>query len=331
MKKIFRSLILLVIFTISLYSYNVNNNVISASSEYVGEVQLGGDTIGLQINTNVEIVGKYEVVSSAGKLKPWEKSNIQKGDFIYSVENVLIKTNDELNQLIKNTNKLNLNINIVRKDEIINTNIEVVKNKNNENSIGLYVKDHITGIGTLTFVNLKTNKYAALGHNVSNALSKGNIYESSIKGIKKAVKGIPGEKYATLSNEKIGTIENNINIGVFGSYTGNKKSDTINVIKAENVQLGPAEVITVLNGNIKKTYKVNIVSLEKQDIDSVKGIKIEICDNNLIEEAGGIIQGMSGSPIIQNGNLVGAVSHVVVNDPHVGFGVYAEWMYYHTT
>ena len=96
------------------------------------------------------------------------------------------------------------------------------------------------------------------------------------------------------------------------------------------MKIGPAQIVTVLKGNIKKTYDVNIISLENQNIGDVKGIKIEIKDKELIEDAGGIIQGMSGSPIIQNGNLVGAVSHVVVNEPNIGFGVYAEWMYYHT-
>ena len=207
---------------------------------------------------------------------------------------------------------------------------EVINNINGENSIGLYVKDHITGVGTLTFVNVKTKKFASLGHDVSDALNGGTIYQSSIKAVKKAVKGIPGEKYATLSNTEIGSIESNTDIGVFGTYTYHLNDEIVNIVKAENVKIGPAQIVTVLKGNIKKTYDVNIISLENQNIGDVKGIKIEIKDKELIEDAGGIIQGMSGSPIIQNGNLVGAVSHVVVNEPNIGFGVYAEWMYYHT-
>ena len=330
MKKILTRILLLVLFTITLYSYNLSENIISASTEYVGEVQLGGDSIGLQIDTNVEIVGTYEVITLEGKQKPWENSDVKKGDFIYSVNDILIKNNNDLNSIVKNTKNNNLNLQLIRDDEIISTDIRVVNNINGENSIGLYVKDHITGIGTLTFINAKTNKFASLGHDVSNALNGGTIYQSSIKAVKKAEKGIPGEKYATLSNTKIGTIESNTNIGVFGTYTDQINKDVVNVVKAENVKIGPAQIVTVLKGNIKKTYDVKIISLEKQNIGDVKGIKIEINDKELIEDAGGIIQGMSGSPIIQNGNLVGAVSHVVVNEPNIGFGVYAEWMYYHT-
>ena len=213
---------------------------------------------------------------------------------------------------------------------MIKTSINIVKNANNKNTIGLYIKDHITGIGTLTFVNKNTNKYGALGHSVSDALSTGKLYESSIKGIKKAIKGVPGEKFATLSPTEIGTIENNTNIGIFGEYKKELTYEIVNVVKSEHVQKGKAEIVTVIEGNIIKKYDIEIIEVNKQNKEDIKGIKFKVTDKELIEEAGGIIQGMSGSPIIQNGNLVGAVSHVVVNDPICGFGVFAEWMYYKT-
>lgn len=327
-KKILLFFVLLFLIFVSFPKLNITTAV--STDQYLGEVQLGGDTIGIQIKTNVEIVGKYDIVKDGVKIKPWENSDIQEGDFIYSLENNLIKSNSDLNNILQNINKTSINITLIRNDELIETTINVVKNSKNINTIGLYIKDHITGIGTLTFVNLETNKYGALGHSVSDALGTGSLYDSSVKGVKKAVKGIPGEKYATLSNETIGTIDSNSNIGIFGSFNKTINNEIVNVVKAENVKTGPAQIVTVLSGNIIKKYDIEIINVEKQNSCNIKGIKFKVTDIELINESGGIIQGMSGSPIIQNGNLVGAVSHVVVNNPLYGFGVFAEWMYYQT-
>lgn len=320
--------LLLIVLILPIFSYDKVTAV--STDQYVGQVQLGGDTIGIQIKTNVEIIGKYDIINDGNKIKPWENSDIKEGDFIYSVDNNIIKSNNDLNDYLKNTQKKSLNITLIRDNELINTSIDIVKNNKNMNTIGLYIKDHITGIGTLTFVNLETNKYGALGHSVSDGLSKGQLYDSTVKGIKKAIKGVPGEKYATLSTDSIGTIEKNINIGIFGDFNKELNNELINVLKAEEVNIGPAQIVTVLSGNIIKKYNIEIVNVEKQSINNIKGIKFKVTDDELISNSGGIIQGMSGSPIIQNGCLVGAVSHVVVNDPIYGYGVFAEWMYYQT-
>lgn len=330
--KTFRSIILLLLLSLlSFFIFGFNNETIAASTErYVGEVQLGGDTIGIKIKTNIEIVGKYDIVANGGKIKPWINSDIEEGDYIYSIDNIVVQTNSELNEVLRTTKKDLINITVIRKDKTINTSINVVKNSNNINTIGLYIKDHIVGIGTLTFINKETNKYGALGHSITDALSEGDLYESSIKGVKKAVKGIPGEKYATLSNEKIGDIEINNDIGIFGNFNKELNNESIFVLKRDFITTGSAEIITVVNGNIIKKYNIEIIDVAKQDNVDIKGIKFKVVDEELINQTGGIIQGMSGSPIIQNGCLVGAVSHVAVNDPSIGFGVFAEWMYYNT-
>ena len=332
MKKTLKISLLFLIFTF-LFAFFVPNNtkvVAVSNDQYLGKVQLGGDTIGIQIKTKVEIVGKYEVVVEDKKIKPWENSDIKEEDYIYSIDNVIISSNKELNEAVKSTQKDLLNITLIRDDELINTTIKVVKNNNGVNTIGLYIKDHLAGIGTLTFVNVDTNKYGALGHSVSDALGTGDLYESSIKGVKKAIKGVPGEKFATISPNKIGTIESNINIGIFGNYNKPLSNEIVNVVKSENVQEGKAQIVTVIDGNIIKKFDIEIVEVAKQETTDIKGIKFKVTDSELLENTGGIIQGMSGSPIIQNGNLVGAVSHVIVNQPNYGFGVFAEWMYYQT-
>ncbi len=331
MKKTLRfSILLIILLLISIFIIKPSEVIATSSDKYVGQVQLGGDTIGIQLETKVEIVGKYEVNTADGKVKPWNKSNLREGDYIYSINNNIINKNDDLNEIVRSTMDSSLELVLIRDKEMITTTIDVVKNTNNVNSIGLYIKDHLSGIGTLTFVNLDTNKYGALGHSVSDSLSMGTLYESSIRGIKKAVKGVPGEKYATLSPTEIGTVNKNIDIGIFGEYSKKLDNEIVNVVKSNYVQKGDAQIVTVIEGNIIKKYDIKIIEVDKQNQSDVKGIKFKVIDEELINETGGIIQGMSGSPIIQNGNLIGAVSHVVVNDPLIGFGVFAEWMYYET-
>ncbi len=157
----------------------------------------------------------------------------------------------------------------------------------------------------------------------------GYISAGTINGIKKSLPGLPGEKHATLSREPLGYITKNTELGVYGTI--NNVSDFSSVgkmkIAAPNqVKTGPAEIWTVLADNRKERFTVEIVDVKKQNRSGIKGIKIKITDNRLLEKTGGIIQGMSGSPIIQNNRLVGAVSHVVIDTPEYGYGVFAMWM-----
>lgn len=334
MKKILRFILLFVLclcflgFPSDTYAYQ--SSEVSKTIDKIGDVIIGGDTIGLRIKTNVTIVGKYNVLTNNGNIEPWKNSDIRDGDIIYSANNYLVKSNDDFNQLIKNLKTDKLSLVLIRDDEMINTYIDVVQNEKGLNSIGLYIKDHITGIGTLTFINPKTNKFASLGHNVSDSSNEGSIYESSIKGIKKGTRGVPGEKYAILGNNEIGIICKNCNVGVFGDYAKTSNNEVVPLIKASSVKKGKAQIATVINGNEIKYYDIEIEEVDKQKETDIKGIKFKIVDQELIEITGGVIQGMSGSPIIQNGCLVGAVSHVIVNDPSLGYGVFAEWMYYNT-
>ena len=154
MKKTLKlSVLFLFIILISIISFVPNNVIAVSTDQFLGQVQLGGDTIGIQIKTKVEIVGKYEIVVNNEKLKPWENSNINEGDYIYSVNNVIINSNSDLNNILNDYKGNILNITLIRDNELVKTTINVLKNNNGKNSIGLYIKDHITGIGTLTFVN----------------------------------------------------------------------------------------------------------------------------------------------------------------------------------
>jgi len=295
----------------------------------------GGDSIGLQLNTGIIITGKYDVKTKSGDNSPWDKSDIEVGDKILEVNNQVVYKIGDLQMIIsKLKNNQDVLIKLKRQNQLVMTTCKVLKAENDKMSLGLYVKDEVMGVGTITFINPTVNKYAALGHSVISDELQGKdigfITSSSVRGIRKSLPGIPGEKQATISNTSIGTIEKNTQIGIFGKVNNVKDFSNENKMKIASpneVVLGDAEIWTVINGSKKEKYTVKVVELKQQNATGIKGIKIKITDARLLENTGGIIQGMSGSPIIQNNKLIGAVSHVVVDSPEYGYGVYAMWMY----
>lgn len=304
--------------------FSIINLSVKAATEYK-TVVLGGDSIGLQMSSKVSVVGFYDVENENGKkISPWKDADIKEKDIIVTIDNYKISCNEDVVNAIKN--KTSADIKVLRDNSYINTKISIVTNKQGKNSIGLYVKDKILGVGTLTYVDPITKTYGALGHSVTNGNNGGQLLLSSIKSIKKATPGVPGEKYAVLSNDLIGTISKNSEIGIFGKMDKSTDGISIKVQNANAVKLGRAQILTVVSGNVKEYFDVEIVEVKKQNHINSKGIKIKIIDEDLLGTTGGIIQGMSGSPIIQNGYLVGALSHVVVSSPTYGYGVYAEWM-----
>lgn len=302
------------LFTSFIHAKTNNNTVI-----------LGGDSIGLQMSTEVQIVGTYEVDIGETKVMPWKNSDIKEGDVILMIDDYPINNNTDIAHAIKNKESSILKLS--RNTEIIYTQITVVKAKSGNYSIGLYVKDKILGVGTLTFIIPSNNQYAALGHGVTNANNEGELFTSTIKSIRKATPGSPGEKNASLNSDEIGSIVKNTKFGIYGKLHNNHNGQEIEIKDASSVKKGKAQILTVVNGNQKEYFDVEIVEVKSQSSANVKGIKIRIIDKRLLELTGGIIQGMSGSPIIQDGYLVGALSHVVISSPSLGYGVFAEWMY----
>ena len=308
-----------------LYNYTIVNA--STSNETI--VSLGGDSIGLNINTNVYVTGKYEleinVNGTIKKVKPWENSNIEVYDEICYIDNVKINTIDDLKKVVNK--EKTYDIVLKRGNNTVTTTINAYKYKDSY-QLGLFVKDNIVGVGTMTFYDLKTKKFASLGHQAVNSnIRNGVIKTSYVSGIVKGMRGTPGEKKATILNETLGSITLNNEFGVFGTLDKiNMKNDLIKIGDSTNVHTGKAEIVTVINGNTKEYFDIEIIEAKKQDSKNIKGIKFEVTDEDLISKTGGIIQGMSGSPIIQDGKLIGAVSHVLVDDSKVGYGVYSEFM-----
>lgn len=202
--------------------------------------------------------------------------------------------------------------------------------------LGLYVEDPAAGVGTLTFYDRTSGTFAALGHRITELggqrrvwLEGGKIVAARISGIEQGQRGSPGEKIGTFSgpDDIIGTIASNTRFGLFGKLeTDLPEGEEVPVALAHQVHTGPARILTVVQGSTVQEFSVEIVRVYRQLRPHDKGLVIKVTDPQLLSLTGGIVQGMSGSPIIQDGRLVGAVTHVFVNDPTRGYGVLAEWM-----
>lgn len=324
MKKIF---ICLILSYLSIFSFQ---NIVLGKQK---EVVLGGDSIGLNFKTGVIVSGKYDVETINGFVKPWENSNIKVGDKILMVGNVKISNIENLLNCLNVIKNDTLNLTLLRDNQVINTEVDVIKTVNNEKTLGLFIKDSIVGIGTLTYVDLTTNTFASLGHGIKDKEIKvecsGTLLKSTVNSIKKGAIGVPGEKRASISKTVLGLIKSNTNTGVYGLIEDSsfyKNRQKIKLSSISQAKLGPAKIYTVINDNIIKGFDVKIIDVDYQKDKAIKGIKLQIIDDNLIETCGGIIQGMSGSPIVQDGYLIGAVSHVVVDNPRIGYGVHVSFM-----
>lgn len=303
-------LLLLIIIPIQVFAY----------SDYIIP---GGENIGIEMKTNgVVVVGTYEI----GGKNPAKEAGIKIGDIIVAINEYDITTIDELVEKINSSNDTAV-ITYLRGEKEYKTNLQITL-EDGISKTGLYVKDSITGIGTLSYIDPETHIYGALGHEIveSNTgqmleVKDGRIVDSKVTNIERSSVGNPGSKNAQLEYDQIkGNILENTKSGIFGKFEEvlpNKK--TYKVASIEEIKKGEAKILTVTNGQEVEEYTINIIKLDK---DENKNILFEITDQNLLEKTGGIVQGMSGSPIIQGEYIIGAVTHVVVDDPTKGYGIF---------
>jgi stage IV sporulation protein B len=303
----------------------------------------GGQSIGVQLQTlGVLVVGHHLVNGDHGTLSPGEDANIKVGDVIMEMNGKDIEEMKDVKPIVEEAGKKSkpLKIKVKRGKDTFTTELSpVLDKKESEYRIGLYIRDSAAGIGTMTFYEPKSKKYGALGHVISDMDTKkpieihdGTIVRSTVTSIQKGNNGTPGEKQAKFSikENKIGTITRNSPFGIFGELDeqikNGKYDKPMPIALSHEVKEGPAKILTVIDGEKVEEFDVEIVSSVPQKSPATKGMVIQITDPKLLEKTGGIVQGMSGSPIIQNGKVVGAVTHVFVNDPTSGYGVHIEWM-----
>ena len=290
---------------------------------YSNKVILGGQNIGIAIESDgILVVGFYKVNNTLNN------SKLSVGDYIIKVNDDKVNTVDDLiNSIESNVKDNKVNITYRHNNSIKDTILNLEYNNGIYKS-GLYVKDSLKGLGTLTYIDPESKIYGCLGHEIidSNTNSKvevrsGNIFKANVSSITRSSDGSPGSKNAKFIEDKIyGNVNKNVEEGIYGTYSGQIDNDNlIEINTLDNVNLGEAYIYTSLDDNIVKSYKINI--LRKYNKSNIKNFYFEVVDSELLNKTGGIIQGMSGSPIVQNNKLIGAVTHVSIDSVKNGYGI----------
>ena len=294
---------------------------------YSDKVYAGGDNIGIELRSKgVMIIGTYKVKDGY----PAKEAGLKSGDMITAINNQTVTSITDMVDIIHaNEDNDHITITYIRGLEKLKTDLKIQK----EDSVyktGLYVKDSITGIGTLSFIDPNTKKFGALGHEITEKttgklleIKDGKIFDSSVTDIVRSENGSPGEKNAKFYSDQVnGVVFANTEEGIFGNYT-----DTISdrklyqVATPDEIEIGNAQMLTVLEGEQVESWEIKILKIG-DNTEKNKNILFEITDPKLLEKSGGVVAGMSGSPIIQNNKMIAAVTHVVVDNPKRGYGIF---------
>ena len=298
-------------------------------------VYIGGTAIGLSVSANGALVVS-DVVVNAKDNKIIKNKNIKSGDIITKINGNTISCVEDIDLALQNVDSEETNIEVIRDNKPKTLNVGLLKDSTNHYRLGVWVKNNISGIGTLTFVK-KNGDYGALGHPVTNTNSDtvvpiidGNIYECNLIGVNKGQRNKPGElKGVFLQKNPLGEISKNTPYGIFGNTDNIDQlvdiNRSANIGGRLSVKPGKAKIISSISG-IQEEYDIEIIKANYQSKSSDKSLVFRVTDERLLKLTGGIVQGMSGSPIIQNDKLVGAVTHVFLSDPSKGYGIYSDWM-----
>lgn len=305
-------------------------------------VQVGGQAVGVLISSHGVLVARLlPVEGEIGKRYPAKDAGLLPGDVILSIDDVPIYQVEQVGRMVEAAGRAGrkAQLEIQRDGKRMRRSLEPVATEQGQYLMGLEVEDPAAGVGTLTFYEPESRRYGALGHVITSTSSgiyqirSGRIVPASIAAVEVGKRGRPGEKIGTFttgSGTGLGTIDNNSQFGIYGRLFRAPDhaffKQLFPVAMAHQVKEGPAELLTVLDDEKVEKFKVEIVKAERQRRPAVKGLVIRVTDPLLLKRTGGIVQGMSGSPLIQDGRFVGAVTHVFVNDPTRGYGVLAEWM-----
>ena len=299
----------------------------------------GGMPVGIYAKTNgILVIGMGEVTDITGVKRSPAKNMIKEGDYIVSVNGKPVEEKENLIELVHKNGGATEVIGLFRNEEFIEVGVDAVLSGQNRYMLGVWVRDDMAGIGTLTFYR-SNQTFGALGHPINDgdtgeilSMSEGKLYETDIIGIKRGESGKPGELSGVITYSRdsyLGVIDTNSEIGIYGTLDGNLSKLEIGtyceVGYKQEIEMGPAVILSAVSGEVEE-YDIVIESVNFGEYEANKGILLHVTDRELLELTGGIVQGMSGSPIIQNGKIVGAVTHVLVNDPTRGYGIFIENM-----
>ncbi len=315
-KILFTSLLIF----LSLICVNIQDIAFASEDVYY----LGGYPAGFSLNTRgAYIIGLSDVITDAGRVSPCKNSGIELGDIIMYIDGNEINNAKDIEDNIKTSAKKI--VEIERAGEKLVFNVKPAKDINGKFRLGVFIRDSVNGIGTITY--FKNDTFASLGHPIvgdNNEILKikgGSLCMCSITGTIRGERGKAGElRGAFLKRKRLGSIESNLNEGVYGKIERDLPDDfVLRKIELGQAKPGNATIFTTVNGNVPKEYKISLIKVDNKL--SNKNFVIKINDRALLDETGGVVQGMSGSPIVQDGKLVGAVTHVFINDPTRGFGL----------
>lgn len=295
-----------------------------------------GTPFGIKLFTNgVVIVGVADIQTEEGNVNPAAVSGLKVGDVITAVDGRKVTANSEMAEVVEESGGKKLELTVRRDNTMFTAALQPVKSETDQSyKAGLWVRDSTAGIGTLTFYNPATKSYGGLGHGVCDTdtnemmpLLNGEIVPVTINGIMKGEKGAPGELKGYFSTDTaMGSLQANMVSGVYGTLYSAPKGKALKVGMKQEVKPGAAKILTTIDDKGPQYYDIEIEKIDYRENISSKNLVLHITDAKLLHATGGIVQGMSGSPILQNGKLVGAVTHVFVNDPTRGYGVFAENM-----
>ena len=316
------------------------NTAITANNE-TQQVILGGKAVGFEYQGDgVLVLSNNRIATLDGYIDNINKEQLSVGDIIHYINDTEVYSAEDISKILNSENEFGkeVTLKITRGNKEIETKVTPVYDLfAKKYKLGVWVKDYVNGIGTITYISPKSGKFGALGHPITEGttgevlgVKTGKVYNCSIMGIAHASRGIPGElRGAILKREVIGEIESNSDFGVYGKINNEeilKTGQLIDVGGRSTVKPGKAKIYSTIDNEGARSYDIEIIKTNFQSISNEKSLVFKVTDKELLEKTGGILQGMSGSPIVQNNKLVGAVTHVFVNDSTKGFGLYIDWM-----
>jgi len=318
---------------------NIKNLKVKVADDNI--IVAGGNCVGISLKSKgVVVVGSNYIITKQGNMNPFKESGLEVGDVILKINDVEINNIIEIAELLDSYKTPDtLNLKVMRKGENIKLTITPALDvQTNKYKLGLWIRDDAVGVGTLTFIG-DNKRFGTLGHAIIDSdtgvkfdVNSGDIYKCNVIGIKKGKKGLPGELLGLFmygEQNELGKVDKNTENGVYGYITNNEfagKMEAYEIGGRLTAKPGRAKILSCISGTEVKEYDIEIIKTNYQSKPNEKSMVIKITDKELIEKTGGIVQGMSGSPIIQNNKVIGAITHVFVNDPTKGFGLYLDWM-----
>lgn len=300
-----------------------------------------GNIAGVKLYTSgVLVVGMSEIEGNdSKKYKPYENTGIKEGDTIIKIDDKQISTTEDLIKTVNMSNGQDIKVKFIHQEETKECSMTPVKTNKSEYKLGLWVRDSAAGVGTVTFYEPASKTFGALGHGITDIdtnelinISSGEFITTRILNITKGEVGEPGKIQGTVENQQnIGTISKNSRFGIYGKVNNLAslnidKSKEVEVALRDEIKTGKATILCSLDNQQPKEYEIEIEKIYKENNYDNKSMQIKVTDQRLIDKTGGIIQGMSGAPILQNGKFIGAVTHVLVNNPKEGYAVFGDMM-----